>query len=91
MGEDKSRHSVAGKRRIVTVAPSPFNAVKFELGVLLLLAIPVWLLVVKQVSGDGRQLLYLLAYGGLAALWLVVRIRFVMAAEVKSGKDKDGA
>jgi hypothetical protein len=91
MGEEKCRHSVTGKRRNVTVAPSPFNAVKFELGVLLLLAVPVWILVVRLVAGDGRQLLYLIAYGTLAALWLVVRIRFVMAAEVKSGKGEDGA
>jgi hypothetical protein len=91
MGEEKGRHSVTGKRRFVTVAPSPFNAVKYELGVLLLLIIPVWILVEKLVAGDGRQLLYLAGYSGLAALWLVLRIRFVMAAEVKSKKGKHGS
>jgi len=91
MGKEKSRHSVTGKRRFVTVAPSPFNAVKYELGVLLFLAVPVWILVVKLVAGDGRQLLWLLAYGGLAALWLVVRVRRVLAVEVKAKKAEHGS
>ena len=91
MGEENSSHSVTGKRRVVTVAPSPFNAVKYELGVLLLLAIPVWILVEKLVAGAGRQLLYLVAYSGLASLWLVLRIRYVMNAEVNSKKGRHGS
>ena len=91
MGEEKGSHSVTGKRRLVTVAPSPFNAVKYELGVLLLLIIPVWILVEKLVVGAGQQLLYLLAYSGLASLWLVLRIRHVMNAEVNSKKDGHGS
>lgn len=91
MGEEKGRHSVTGKRRFVTVAPSPFNAVKYELGVLLFLAVPVWILVVKLVVGDGRQLLCLLAYGALAALWLVLRVRHVLAAEAESRKAEHGS
>lgn len=90
MNEDKNRHSVTGKRRRVTVAPSPFNAVKYELGVLLILAIPVGLLIIKLVAGDGRQLLYLLAYGALAALWLVFRVRRVLACELGSQKGQHG-
>jgi len=59
--------------------------------VLLLLAVPVWILVVKLVAGDSRQLLYLVAYGSLAALWLVLRVRHVMATEVKSKKAEHGS
>ncbi|MBD3671320.1 MAG: hypothetical protein HUJ29_11140 [Gammaproteobacteria bacterium] len=91
MSEEQGSDSVTAKRRRVTVAPSPFNAVKFELGVFLVALIPVWLLIEKLVADFDTQLLLLLAYSGTVSLWLLLRVRFVMRREMTRETKQDGA
>jgi hypothetical protein len=62
----------------MTVAPSPFNGVKVELGIALLLGLLLWLVHERLVSGTPGQLMLLLGYGCLAAAWLVWRTRRVL-------------
>ena len=60
-----------------TVAPSPFNSIKFELGVILLVGL--LLLAHGRVIGSaGLQLLLLAAYGIIGMAWLIVRTRRIL-------------
>jgi hypothetical protein len=79
---DSDRHVGAEtqRRRGFSVAPSPLNAVKFDLGVILVLGIFLLLVHAKLVSGVGAQLLLLVAYGLASMVWLVVRTRRVLRA-----------
>ncbi len=81
--------SITRKRRSVTVAPSPFNVVKFELGVILLLLPLVWLLVERLVTKTHWQFALLFAAASLASAWLIWRTRGVMRR--LEGEREDGA
>ncbi len=76
MAKDSS--SVTGGKGL-TVAPSPLNEVKLDLGIIL--AVGVLLLLVQGRVLDSLlpQLLLLLSYGLLGMLWIVIRVRRVMA------------
>lgn len=60
------------------VAASPFNGVKLELGVCVILGVLLWLGADSITADEGAQLLILLAYGLLAMGWLVLRTRAVL-------------
>ena len=61
-----------------TVAPSPFNTVKFELGVILILGILLVLVHSRITSSTKLQFLLLSAYGILGMVWIVIRTRRIM-------------
>lgn len=84
MSEQKRAHSV-------TVYTTPLNAVKYDLGIFILLIIPVWALVERLVLDVDRQFLYLLAYSALAALWLVVRIKRAVAKSTAMNGENNGS
>lgn len=84
MSEQKRAHSV-------TVYTTPLNAVKYDLGIFLLLILPVWALVERLVVDVDHQFLYLLSYSVLAALWLVVRTRRAVARSTALNGDSDGS
>jgi len=84
MSEQKRAHSV-------TVYTTPLNAVKYDLGIFILLILPVWALVERLVLDVDQQFLYLLAYSSLSALWLTVRIRRAVAKSTVLSGEKDGA
>lgn len=65
-------------RRNVSVAPSPLNRVKLELGVVLVATPLVWLMVERSLVDPGLQLLALAGYGLAALAWLVARTRGVL-------------
>jgi hypothetical protein len=73
----------------MTVAPSPFNGVKVELGIALLLGLLLWLVHERLVSGTPGQLLLLLGYGWLAAGWLVWRTRGVLRRQRAAAAEPD--
>lgn len=60
------------------VSASPFNGVKLELGIIFLLAIPLWLGADFIIASTGGQLLMLLGFGIMSSLWLVFRVRAVV-------------
>jgi len=60
------------------VAASPFNGVKLELGICIILGTLVWLGADSITADEDAQLLVLLAYSVLGTIWLVMRTRAVL-------------
>ncbi len=69
--------SVTRKRRTMTVAPSPLNTTKIDLGVVVVLLPVVWLVVHRVFAEPGAQVLAMGAFSVVAALWLVARVSWV--------------
>ena len=65
----------------MTVAPSPLNEVKLDLGIILAVGPLLLLLLVQGRAVDGLPLQFLLlsSYGLLGMIWIVVRVRRVVA------------
>jgi len=82
----KKGGSVAGHG--FSVAASPFNRVKLELGIILLVAPLVWLLVGRLLSAPEAQLMVLALYGIAGAGWLIMRTRQVIDSQPRRS---DGA
>jgi hypothetical protein len=70
------------------VAASPFNKVKFELGVILCVGILLWLAVDSITAHVATQLLILLAYGLGGMIWLMVRTRKIVQALQETAADR---
>jgi len=62
----------------VSVAPSPFNAVKLELAVIIVIGLLVWVAVDSITTSDAAQIVILLVFGLLGACWLIVRTYMVV-------------
>jgi len=73
--EKKALH---GNARKLAVPASPFNGVKLELGIILILGALLWLGADSITAGTEAQLLMFLGFGLLSTLWLVVRTRAVL-------------
>lgn len=76
MAKDSS--SVTGGKGL-TVAPSPLNEVKLDLGIILAVGVLLLLVQERVVDGLPLQLLLLLSYGLSGMVWIVIRVRRVMA------------
>jgi len=74
MSELKSR-SVPEKTSGFTVAASPLNPVKFELGIILFIALFLLVVIPTVVNSTFYQFAILVAYGLIAMAWLIVRTR----------------
>jgi len=67
------RDSVSQNKSGITVTASPFNSVKFDLGLFIIVGVVFWLIHDRLIEGNGWQLLSLCAYGLSAMVWLVVK------------------
>ncbi len=76
----KETGSVTG-RQGWTVAPSPFNEVKLDLGVILSVGVVLLLVQGRALDSLLAQFLVLACYGLLGMLWIIMRVRRVMARE----------
>ena len=85
--QEKRRHSVHPKGKGFTVSASPMNSVKFELGVILMVALLFWL-VVERLTDDA--LLFLLLYGLVAMVWIVFRSRQVVRKHLDEPEHIEG-
>ncbi len=74
----KDSGSVTGGRGM-TVAPSPLNEVKLDLGIILAVGLLLLLVQGRAVDGLPLQFLLLSSYGLLGMIWIVVRVRRVVA------------
>ncbi|RUQ35831.1 MAG: hypothetical protein EKK71_11075 [Candidatus Competibacteraceae bacterium] len=74
----REAHSVTG-RKSLSVAPSPLNEVKLDLGVILVVGVLLLLVQGRVVDSLSLQLLLLASYGLLGLIWIVVRTRRVIA------------
>lgn len=90
MSPEKKERSVAQTNGGFTVAPSPFNPVKLDLGIILLIGVVVFLLHGRITDNTLMQFVILLGYGLLSAVWLVVRVRKISRnlEQVKDGQEK---
>jgi hypothetical protein len=70
--------TLPSRAKTFTVAPSPFNTVKFELGVILILGTLLVLVHGRITSSPRLQFLLLSAYGILGMVWIVLRTRRIM-------------
>jgi hypothetical protein len=78
--------SVPVKSRHFAVAASPFNLVKLELGILLVVAV-VWAVLVSTfVEAAGTQLLLFVTYGIVAMGWLIGRTSRVLQAQASKSR-----
>ena len=88
------QRSLPQRRKGFGVAASPFNGVKFDLAIILIVAVLLLLVHAKLVADSFTQLLMLGGYGVAAMAWLMFRTRSVLrsqrcdvAAQDKSGAD----
>ena len=81
--QEKRRDSVHRKGKGFTVSASPMNGVKFELGVILMVALLFWLVVERVTDDSFWKLLSLLLYGVVAMAWLIFRTRQVLVQSLR--------
>ncbi|NMQ18206.1 hypothetical protein E4P82_02745 [Candidatus Competibacter phosphatis] len=74
----KDFDSVTGGKGL-TVAPSPLNEVKLDLGIILAIGVLLLLVQGRALESLSLQLLLLLSYGLLGMLWIVIRVHRIMA------------
>lgn len=90
MCEGKPTNSVLHQKSRFTVPPSPFNAVKFELGVILVVGM-LLLLIQWRINHVLVQFLLLLSYGLLGMGWIMFRTRRILVrslAEQRHHRDE---
>jgi len=76
--ESNKETSLPRKRGQLTVAASPFNSVKLDLGVILVLSVLAWLVIDRLVDGSWMQFFYLGACGIIFMSWLIFRTRRII-------------
>ena len=72
------------------VAASPFNGVKIELGIVLILGFVLWLAADSITASITAQLLVLVSYGLIGAFWLVIRTRRVAQQWAEQNNQESG-
>ena len=75
----QERRDSVTRNTAAATAADPLRQVKLELGVVLVLALVVWLLVGRWFPALWQQLVALALYGVGAMVWLVIRTRRVLA------------
>lgn len=78
--ENKTGRSVTQTRVGLIVKPSPFNEIKLELGIVLLISLVVLLLVEGFVSDLSAQLAILFGTGLSGMAWLIYRVKRLAAS-----------
>ncbi len=70
--------SLSRRRKVFTVKASPFNAIKLDLALILIVGIVVLVAHDRLVEHQLGQLLIVVGYGIAAMLWIVVKTRRVL-------------
>lgn len=78
MAQSKGDASLSRRSKGFTVAASPFNAVKLDLALLVVVGLVLWIVHDRLVADQLGQLLLLWGYGVLAMGWVVLRTRRVV-------------
>lgn len=90
MSEEQRTVSISHQKSGFTVPPSPFNTVKFELGVILVVGL-LLLLIQWRIDDLLVQFLLLSGYGLLGMCWIMFRTRRVLTqslAEQRPHRDE---
>ena len=85
----KKQHSLPQRRGGFGVAASPFNAVKFDLAVILIVGVLLLLVHGAVVANFFGQLLLLGGYGIVAMVWLMVKTQRVLRAHQRDAAIAD--
>ena len=64
-------------KQVFAVAASPFNAIKLELPIILILGFLLWAVLNSITDNDLTHIVVLFLYSLTGAIWLSLRIRFV--------------
>ncbi|NOY67242.1 MAG: hypothetical protein GXP13_07515 [Gammaproteobacteria bacterium] len=72
--------SVTRKTRHVTVAPSPLNTVKLDLGIIIFLSVLVTITVLNYFDDAFMQLMFLSGFGLISTVWIIFRTKRVLAS-----------
>ncbi len=81
--------SVPGKSKKFAVQPSPFNLIKLELGIILIVGILWGIGVGILVSSRLLQLALFILYGFGAMAWLIARTAHVLKRHASDSRDPD--
>lgn len=77
---DKAKEATSVNRsRGMTVAPSPLNGVKLDLGIILTVGVLLLLVQGRLVDSLLLQFLLIFSYSLLGTIWIIVRARQVVA------------
>lgn len=82
MAHSEGEPSLSRKKGGFTVQASPFNGVKLDLALILVMGVAVWMIHERVTDNVLGQLLLLIGYGVLAAVWVVFRTRRVAARHI---------
>jgi hypothetical protein len=77
MGRSEGDASLSRQRRSFTVKASPFNAVKLDVALIVIIGVMLVLVHGRLVQNSLGQLALLAGYGVAAMVWIVVRTRRV--------------
>ncbi len=77
------------RAKTFTVAPSPFNSIKFELGVILCVGLLLLLLTSRVIGSTGLQLALLAAYGLIGTAWLLIRTHRILVRRQAAARHSD--
>jgi hypothetical protein len=92
MYSKKRSTTVSPRENAFTIAPSPLNGVKFELGVVIVIGVLLLLIQGRITSNTVIQLLLLVGYGILGMGWIMVRTRQVVVKTLaERARNPDGS
>ena len=93
MNQDNNKQaaSLSRRGRGFTVAASPFNGVKLDLAIVVLIGGLVWLIHDRLISSPLGQLILLASYGLSAMCWIIYKTRRVMRSLPGEGQQDYGA
>lgn len=86
----KEGGSIARHGTGFTVAASPLNAIKFELGAGLVALLLVWLLLLPLLREPWQEVLALAAASSVLTLWLLLRVRAQLKRHGRKATSEDG-
>ncbi len=79
MSHSEGDASLSRRGKVFTVKASPFNAIKLDLALILIVGIVVLVVHERLVEHQLGQLLIVAGYGLAAMLWIVIRTRRVLS------------
>jgi hypothetical protein len=81
--------TLPSRAKTFTVAPSPFNSIKFELGVILFAGLLLLLFTSRVIGSAWHQLALLAAYGLIGTAWLLIRTHRILVRQQTAARQSD--
>ena len=81
MAHPEREPSLSRQRPGFTVAASPFNGVKLDLALIIIVGVVVWLVHDRVIENGFGQFLFLAGYGLCAMAWLMMKTRRIARSQ----------